>query len=66
MPSAAEMQQWVEQIVLPRRDKVIGVTWYCWDRASSTYTTSLEYSQFDPTGADRWQTVKNLSSVVNP
>jgi hypothetical protein len=66
MPSAAEMQQWVEQIVMPRKDKVIGVTWYCWDRASSTYTTSLEYSQFDPTGADRWQAVKNLSSVVNP
>src|SRR5262245_2033026 len=66
MPSPAEMQQWVEQIVLARRDKVVGVTWYCWDRASSTYETSLEYSQFDPTGTDRWQTVKSLSSAVNP
>ena len=66
MPSAAEMRAWVDDIVLPRKDRLVGVVWYSWSKASSTYITSLEFSQFDSTGADRWQAVKDIRGEIVP
>ena len=43
MPTAQEMTDWANEIVLPRQDRELGMAWYCWSKAASEYTTSLEY-----------------------
>jgi len=43
MPTAQEMTDWANEIVLPRQDRELGMAWYCWSKAASEYPTSLEY-----------------------
>jgi hypothetical protein len=60
MPSAAEMRQWAEQIVLVRKDRELGLVWYSWSQVSGTYTSWLSKNRFDSTGADRWGAVRRV------
>jgi len=64
MPSAAEMRQWTNQVVLARKDREVGMGWYPWGRVASTYTSWLSKDRFDTTGADRWSAVRRLARSV--
>jgi hypothetical protein len=61
MPSAAEMRQWADQIVLVREDRELGLVWYSWSQVSSTYLSWLSKDRFDTTGADRWGAVRKIA-----
>src|SRR5262245_8212871 len=61
MPSAAEMRQWAQQIVLARKDRVLGMGWYPWGQVASTYTSWLSKGRFDTIGADRWGAVGKIA-----
>ncbi len=64
MPSASEMREWVERIILARKDSVVGVAWYSWDRIASHYQKWLAQDRFDDTGADRWEAVRQAGEMV--
>ena len=61
MPSAAEMRQWAEQIVLAGKDRELGMGWYPWGQVASSYTSWLSKDRFDTTGADRWGAVRKIA-----
>src|SRR5262249_57639105 len=60
MPSAAEMRQWADQIVLARKDRELGLVWYSCSQASTPYLSWLSKDRFDTTGADRWGAVRRI------
>src|SRR5262245_56140428 len=64
MPSAAEMRQWANQIVLARKDREVGMGWYPWGQVASTYTSWLSKDRFDTTGGDRWSAVRRIARSV--
>jgi hypothetical protein len=64
MPETDEMYQWVQQIVLSRKDRVGGVMWYSWERIASHYQMWLKQNRYDTLGRDRWQTMSNVAALL--
>lgn len=57
MPERSEMVLWVGGVAKPKRDKLIGIGWYSWDKIASHYIEWLRNNRYDSIGADRWTAI---------
>src|SRR5262245_20582594 len=64
MPETDEMYQWVQQIVLSRKDRVGGVMWYAWERIATQYQMWLKQNRYDTLGRDRWRTMSDVAALL--
>lgn len=59
VPEAWEMEEWVQQIIKPKKDRIAGMMWYCWGKIASHYQGWLKNDRYDTAGKDRWEAVLN-------
>jgi hypothetical protein len=66
LPSAREMRAWATEIVGERRDRLAGMSWYCYRQAAGHYTHWLHKDRYDDRGEDRWQVISQAGQLLSP